>query len=509
MPFSRTACASLTLALLLPLGASAASVKLPTPRPGPARPYRQGLAEVQVLARQGQVEEAYARTRALRDSFPREIDVQMAYLQLAFAARHGEEAQAEYQRLATERPTDPVALYMYAVVGPDSSRRAFVERAIAADPKYAPAHVGLAGIVLHATPPDTAGAIAELLKAVKLDPTAADPWSYLGYVLLARRDLDTAARAFEGAAVADTAWCYSGLPGAAKRLVDAGASRAALSLLDRIPAGRPDWVDYNIGAMYVQAGRPAKAFEINDRLVATAASEDVRAWYLYCRATLHAQMHNADSTFAVMERAIDAGFADSTRFEKDTTWGNYWTPLVSDARMSVIRTRIAEVNAERLRATAGQRREAVLSTRIDQALPSFGLREPLTGKAVSLDQYKGQVVVLDFWATWCGPCRRTMPLLNDFTKAQAGKKVAVLSAQIFERTPDAEQKARTLFDSNGYTMRHIVANDEAGDLLGFNSIPTLYIVGPNGRIAFKHVGYSPSMAEELGWQVDALLGDSH
>ncbi len=453
------------------------------------------------------MEEAFEQVKALREQYPRAIDVHMAYLQLAYATRRGPETQAEYRSRVELQPTDPVACYMYAIVGPDSSRRTYLQRAIAADPKYAPAYVALAGIVIHDTPPDTSRAIEHLVHAITLDPTEADPWSYIGFIQLARRDTVTAARAFTGAAVADTAWCYTGLPGAAKRLVEAGAPRAALALLDRIPADRPDWVDYNIAPTYVQAGRFGQALAVNDRLLSTATQEE-RAWYLYCRATLHAQANQPDSAFAVLNRALDAGFADSTRIDKDQQWGVYWVPLTQDVRMTRVRSRLAEVAAEQRRATAGARRAAVLSTRIDQAVPAFGLREPLTGKVISLSQYAGQVVVLDFWATWCGPCRMTMPLLSDFTKAQAGKKVAVLSAQIFERQSNAEEKASTMFQQNGYAMRHIVSDNEAGDLLGFNSIPTLYVIGPDGRIAFKHVGYSPTMGEELEWQVDALLSGS-
>ena len=55
---------------------------------------------------------------------------------------------------------------------------------------------------------------------------------------------------------------------------------------------------------------------------------------------------------------------------------------------------------------------------IGQAAPNFKLPD-LSGQQVSLDQYKGKVVMLDFWATWCGPCRMTMPLMESIQKEYA------------------------------------------------------------------------------------------
>src|SRR5512137_2894846 len=59
---------------------------------------------------------------------------------------------------------------------------------------------------------------------------------------------------------------------------------------------------------------------------------------------------------------------------------------------------------------------------IGQAAPNFKLPD-LNGQQVSLDQYKGKIVMLDFWATWCGPCRMTMPIVENLQKEYADTMV--------------------------------------------------------------------------------------
>ena len=98
-----------------------------------------------------------------------------------------------------------------------------------------------------------------------------------------------------------------------------------------------------------------------------------------------------------------------------------------------------------------------------------------------------------------------MPLLSEFTKSDSSGHVVVFSAEIFERRPGAEETAKSLFADSGYAMRLVAAGDSLGAMLGFDSIPTMYVIGPDGHIAYKHVGYSPTLVQELRWEVASLF----
>ena len=124
----------------------------------------------------------------------------------------------------------------------------------------------------------------------------------------------------------------------------------------------------------------------------------------------------------------------------------------------------------------------------------------LDGSTVKIEDYRGSVVVLDLWATWCGPCRAAMPVLDEFTREakEAGKPIVVLAVNTNEfqgrRVENAE--ARRLANIRGYweTVDYafepvIDSADALIDQFGFQSIPAMVIVGPDGVIRNTHTGF--------------------
>jgi thiol-disulfide isomerase/thioredoxin len=133
--------------------------------------------------------------------------------------------------------------------------------------------------------------------------------------------------------------------------------------------------------------------------------------------------------------------------------------------------------------------------------PAFTLKT-VDGKTVSLAGLKGKVVVLDFWATWCGPCRMTVPLVQKFHTQYAKKGVVVLGVNLRENAEAvkgfvAEQKLtyRQLMDTDGR-----VAN-----AYGVEGIPTLVVIDKKGNIALTHVGYTKDVDRVVAKTVDPLL----
>lgn len=128
--------------------------------------------------------------------------------------------------------------------------------------------------------------------------------------------------------------------------------------------------------------------------------------------------------------------------------------------------------------------------------PDFELKDA-DGKTVKLSDYKGKVVLLNFWATWCPPCKIEIPWFIDFERAYRDKGFAVLGVSFDEDGWDA---VKPYLASSKINYR-IVVGDEKVDRLyggseGVSSLPTSYIIDRAGKIASIHVGLVPKKAYE-------------
>jgi thiol-disulfide isomerase/thioredoxin len=121
----------------------------------------------------------------------------------------------------------------------------------------------------------------------------------------------------------------------------------------------------------------------------------------------------------------------------------------------------------------------------------------LDGTQVSLSGYQGKPLVLNFMASWCGPCRAEAPEIDQFYRDNLGK-VAVLAVAV----DDTEQDMRALMSKNGWTFPVMLDGGGAGDAYGVSAIPTTFLIDPDGRIAKRLVG--GTTAAELSLLIDAL-----
>lgn len=131
---------------------------------------------------------------------------------------------------------------------------------------------------------------------------------------------------------------------------------------------------------------------------------------------------------------------------------------------------------------------------IEQKAPDFTL-STLDGKKVSLKDFKGKkVVVLDFWATWCPPCRRAMPIVQEVSNELKDKDVVFLAVNVDEdkaKVPDFVKNA-------GITLTVLLDTDgKVANSYNVTSIPRMFIIDKNGIIKAGHSGFSAEMKEEL------------
>jgi thiol-disulfide isomerase/thioredoxin len=124
---------------------------------------------------------------------------------------------------------------------------------------------------------------------------------------------------------------------------------------------------------------------------------------------------------------------------------------------------------------------------VGKPAPDFTL-STLTGTSVKLSSLRGKVVVLDFWATWCGPCRRWMPIVARLEKELRGRNVRFYAVN--ER--DERAKVEAFLKSTGVTVPVLLDPEgRAGVAYDASSIPLTVIVGRDGKVADALVGLHP------------------
>lgn len=136
-----------------------------------------------------------------------------------------------------------------------------------------------------------------------------------------------------------------------------------------------------------------------------------------------------------------------------------------------------------------------------QVAPDFVLRSA-TGENLRLSEYRGDVVLINFWATWCGPCRQEMPLLNDLYGRYQRVGFNLLGVNIDEDSRRAMQMVQelgvnfpVLFDEN----------KEVSKLYEVAAMPVTILVDREGIVRHVHHGYKPGYEEKYLTEIRSLL----
>jgi thiol-disulfide isomerase/thioredoxin len=163
-----------------------------------------------------------------------------------------------------------------------------------------------------------------------------------------------------------------------------------------------------------------------------------------------------------------------------------------------------DLSAEDIRLTAPEgwtETEHMTFLPVGRAAPDWSLPTP-AGDTLSLAALRDTVVIMDFWATWCGPCLTVMPDLQEIHEDYARRPVKVVGVNVWERgDPEA------LMADSGFTYALALDGDSvAADYL-VTAIPTLYVIGPEGRVVYRARGAGGDSAHGIRAVVDSLLGD--
>jgi thiol-disulfide isomerase/thioredoxin len=126
-------------------------------------------------------------------------------------------------------------------------------------------------------------------------------------------------------------------------------------------------------------------------------------------------------------------------------------------------------------------------------------------KEIHLSDYRGKVVFVDFWASWCSPCRQSLPLYDKLSDEFPASDFAVVAVNLDEDGADARKFLAE------HPVKYTIVQNPQGDIpksFGVAGIPSSYLIDRDGTIRERHVGFEPKDIDTLRGEIAKLLGKS-
>jgi peroxiredoxin len=127
-----------------------------------------------------------------------------------------------------------------------------------------------------------------------------------------------------------------------------------------------------------------------------------------------------------------------------------------------------------------------------------------SGQPVSLANYKGYVLVMDFFATWCIPCKESIPHLNSLNKKYSKQGLQILGMSVDEGN---EREVRNFIGERKISYPVAIAGEDLQTEYGLRSIPTIFLINKKGQVAEKFQGYSDQTGRAMEEAIKRLLAE--
>jgi cytochrome c biogenesis protein CcmG/thiol:disulfide interchange protein DsbE len=131
---------------------------------------------------------------------------------------------------------------------------------------------------------------------------------------------------------------------------------------------------------------------------------------------------------------------------------------------------------------------------------AFALKD-LKGNTVRLSDLKGKVVMVEFWATWCPPCRMAVPELEDIYARYKDRGFALVAISM----DTSEERVAEFVKEEGINYTVVMDDGDVSSRYGVISIPVAFILDKEGNIVSKHMGFVPGLGEEFAKDIEELL----
>lgn len=280
----------------------------------------------------------------------------------------------------------------------------------------------------------------------------------------------------------------------AQRAATKGDTARATAILDRILEVQPDHREAMLGRAAIAVGQAEKsgspeekaaaarkAGELVRRLRATFERLNRQELELVAR-VLYDEIHRAtkegrfDQAAAVIKEVNDVGFEPFDRIDHDDE-------LVKLRDSQAYRAVMAKIDAERLAAARLRAKDRLAKS------PAFAFDfhlKDLDGKPISLDQYRGKVVLVDIWGTWCKPCRDALPFLAQMYYKHRRLGFDIVGLAYEPSAPDAQtalQTVKQFVQQSGIPYRCAMGDDETQKKIpDFKAFPTTLLIDRTGKV---------------------------
>jgi thiol-disulfide isomerase/thioredoxin len=131
--------------------------------------------------------------------------------------------------------------------------------------------------------------------------------------------------------------------------------------------------------------------------------------------------------------------------------------------------------------------------------------DALSGKTIDVGSYRGRVLLLDVWASWCGPCKQELPVLNDMARRLKGEGIEILAVSVDQDRANVDKFLR----DHGGRWALTVAHDPRGEiaeLLQPDKMPTSYVVDRSGIVRYVNAGFLPEDATMIEHRLREVAG---
>ncbi len=118
-----------------------------------------------------------------------------------------------------------------------------------------------------------------------------------------------------------------------------------------------------------------------------------------------------------------------------------------------------------------------------------------------LEQYKGKPVLIDFWASWCVPCKKSFPFMNLLREKYAAEKFEIIAVNMDEDPRDAE----SFLSKYPASFSVVKGSGDLAKLFKIKGLPSAYLVNQEGQVVSTHAGFNAKKADKLLKQIDHLI----